>query len=536
MKHLLFFNGPIITMTGERAYPEAIGVTDGRITYVGSLAEAKQSADQEETEYIDLQGHTLMPAFIDAHSHIMEQAEFFQYADLRECRSFQDIIDTLRQYQKAHHVTAEGIIVGVCYDHNQLKEKRHPDKFVLDQVSKDIPIYIRHTSSHMGVGNSKLLALAGITENTPDPEGAKFGRVKNSRIPDGYTEELAAMAYCTPIITERSHPQWEKLVEKAEAYYASYGVTTAQDGATTTKSFNILRDVSKTKKLPLDIVCYIKSDEDPEAVMAHNPEYTQQYHDRLKIGGWKNFLDGSPQGKTAWLSKPYEHSGTYCGYPAMKDEELTKNLVSALNHGRQVLAHCNGDAASEQYIRCYEKALALTTNKKAHLLRPVMVHCQTVRTDQLDRMVKLHMLPSVFVAHTYYWGDVHLRNLGVMRGSHISPVKDMVDRHMIYNFHRDTPVVPINMLNSVWAAVNRLTKTGKVIGPEERIDVYDALKGITCNAAYAYGEETQKGTLEVGKLADLVILDRNPLTVPAIQLQDIRVLKTFKEGQLIYEK
>ena len=535
MVQTIYFNGDLITMTGMETNPEAL-VTEGRIiSYIGSLSEAEMRA-QADTRYVDLNGKTLMPAFIDPHSHIMEKAEFFQYADLSGCQSFQDIVQVLQEHMKTRHIGEDGVVVGVGYDHNALREGRHPDKYVLDAVSRQIPIYIRHASSHMGVGNSRMMELAGIHDNTPDPEGAKFGRVTAAGEPNGYTEELNAMAYCYTVIDSRTAADWEILLAEAQQYYLSYGITTAQDGATNRQSFEILKRLAEQGKFDIDIVCYIRSDENPEDMIEKNPSYAKGYRHRLKIGGCKNFLDGSPQGKTAWLSQPYEGETSYCGYAAMSDKQLTEYLLTAIDHGRQVLSHCNGDAAADQYIRCYQKALVLSRYPDKMCLRPVMVHCQTVREDQLEAMVPLHMIPSFFVGHTYYWGDVHLKNLGVARGSRISPVREALERGLIYNFHRDTPVVSADMLHSVWAAVNRITKNGVSIGPEWRISVYDALKGITCYAAYAYGEEKNKGTLEEGKLADLVILDQNPLKVQPIAIQDIQVMETIKEGCSLYQR
>lgn len=165
----------------------------------------------------------------------------------------------------------------------------------------------------------------------------------------------------------------------------------------------------------------------------------------------------------------------------------------------------------------------------------MMIHCQTVRDDQLDRMAELKMVPSIFIAHTYYWGNVHLKNLGPVRGAHISPVKAAMDRGLVYNFHQDPPVVKPDMMHTVWCAVNRLTRSGQPIGQDQCIGTYDALKGVTINGAYAYHEENVKGSLLAGKLADMVILDQNPLKVEKMKLANVKVLMTIKEGNVVYE-
>ncbi|PJH58641.1 amidohydrolase, partial [Salmonella enterica subsp. enterica serovar Typhimurium] len=192
------------------------------------------------------------------------------------------------------------------------------------------------------------------------------------------------------------------------------------------------------------------------------------------------------------------------------------------------LVHCNGDAASDQLLNMYSEALEESGNPNKGNLRPTMIHCQTIRNDQLDQMAELDMLPSIFVAHTYYWGDVHLKNLGEERGSRISPAKSALDRGLCFNLHQDSPVVKPLMLHTIWAAVNRITRNGVAIGPKERIGVYDALKAVTINAAYEYFEEDLKGTIEKGKLADLVVLDKNPLEVDPMAIKDIQVVRILK--------
>lgn len=166
----------------------------------------------------------------------------------------------------------------------------------------------------------------------------------------------------------------------------------------------------------------------------------------------------------------------------------------------------------------------------------MMIHCQTVRNDQLDRMARLNMIASIFVGHVWYWGDIHLQNFGSLRGSRISPVKDALDRGVTVNFHQDTPVTKPDMLHSVWCAVNRISRSGAVIGAEQKISVYDALKAVTIQAAYEYFEEDTKGSIEAGKRADLVILDRSPLDVDPMEIKDIQVMMTIKDGAVIYRR
>lgn len=254
----------------------------------------------------------------------------------------------------------------------------------------------------------------------------------------------------------------------------------------------------------------------------------------MKIGGYKIILDGSPQGRSAWLSKPYiGGEGTENGYPYWEDEAVKGFVSQAVKEGRQILAHCNGDGASEQFLNAYEAAMA---EKGKEELRPVMIHCQTVRKDQLKRMAKMGMIASMFVGHVWYWGDVHRKNLGEERGNSISPARDAIDQGVIVNFHQDTPVTKPDMLHSVWCSVNRVSLGGRVIGENQKISVYEALKAVTIHGAYEYFEEDEKGSIEEGKKADLVILSQSPLEVEPDKIKEIQVLETIKEGDVVYKK
>ena len=529
----LYYGGDIVTMREETDAPEAVLVTDGKISYVGELAEARRQC-LPDAEEINLKGKTLMPSFIDPHSHIAMLAQYTDFANLGKCTSFKDLAVTLSGWLKEKRLAEGEVLVGYGYDHNFLDEQQHPTKEVLDRVSDTIPVCILHTSGHMCVANSVLLRECGITADTPDPEGGKFGREEDGT-PNGYIEEVPAMVKVLIPVFSRVKADFARQLEKAQQIYLKYGITTVQDGSTNASGFQKLAECAKEQVFHLDVVSYVLAD-DLEKTAEEYPEYYQKYHNRLKIGGAKIILDGSPQGRSAWLRNPYEGEETYCGYPAHTQEETDRWVETAVEKGYQLLAHCNGDAASGQYLAAFEKAAAKTPEnpEKIRALRPVMIHCQTVGDDQLDEMKELGMIPSIFVAHTWYWGDVHLKNLGSVRGAHISPARAAMERGLIYNFHQDTPVVEPDMLHTVWCAVNRVTRSGKPIGQEQCIGVYEALKGVTVHGAYAYHEEERKGTLEAGKLADMVILDRNPLKTDKMQIRDIQVLETIKEGETLY--
>lgn len=527
----IYVNGTILTMEEDALYAEAVCVENGRIVAVGTEKEILK-LKKEEDEVLDLKGKTMLPGFIDGHSHFAGTANAMTQCDLTNCTSFQEIVDAMKAFKEKRGLSDDAWLVGCNYDHNFLQEERHPDRFVLDKISETNPILLIHASSHMGVTNSKGLALQKIDEKTGDRADGRYGRVEGTDIPNGYMEEKVFLEFQSKL-PMTSLEELMHLMAEAQNLYASYGITTVQDGMVGKPLFQLLKTASEMGILKLDIVGYEDIMTATDLLEQKNP-YVGKYEKHLKLGGYKVFLDGSPQGKTAWMLEPYEGEAEYRGYPIHSDDTLRGYIETALDDGQQLLAHCNGDAAAEQYVAQFEQVLEGREKKDSY--RPVMVHAQLVRKEQLERMAKLGMMPSFFIAHTYYWGDIHKKNFGWERASRISPAKDALDCGLKFTFHQDSPVVPPDMMRTVSSAVNRVTKSGQILGEEEKISVLEALKAITVYGAYQYHEEEEKGTIAVGKYADFVVLEENPLEAEKEQLADISVLLTIKENQVVYRR
>lgn len=523
----LYFGGPILTM--EDPVPrQALLEQGGKILAVGSLEELTVLAG--DCRQIDLQGHCLLPGFIDPHSHFTTLGTALTSCDLTGSASPGEIVDRLRRFLQQHPPADGGWVVGFGYDNNLLPGAAHPTRQLLDQVSYTVPVLISHASGHMGAANSAALAAMGLTAATPDPEGGLYGRTADGQL-SGYMEERAFTAAGAAVPPPAADLLVGSLLRGQEIYLQN-GITTAQDGMTGQKELALLRLLAERQQLKLDVVGYVDLANFPD-LLAQTPTYSGGYRHHLRLGGYKIFLDGSPQGRTAWLSAPYlGGDGHYCGYPIHTDEQVRRLVQKSLDDGRQLLCHCNGDAASQQYIEAFQAVLG----QKSCPTRPVMIHAQTVRDDQLAQMAPLGMIASFFTAHTYYWGDVHLKNLGPARAGHISPAVSAIENGVVYTFHQDTPVLPPDMIDTLWCAVNRTTRAGVVLGPDQKLSTYQALEGITKNAAYQYFEERQKGTLAPGKLADMVILSQDPLQLPGDELRRLQVLATCKEGRWVYQK
>ena len=538
-KTTVFLDGNILTMDDERPIVEALAVRDGRILATGSRAEVVAAAGAE-MEVRRLAGYTLLPGFIDSHGHISAVISFMAFENIASppVGEIRDIADIQRLLSKKASATPAGDwIMAAGYDDSLLAEQRHPDRFDLDRVSKEHPIMAWHVSGHLMACNSLCLELAGISAATDDPKGGLIRRVEGSREPNGVLEESAVYRVYFDLLPVHETSGRLALLERAQDYYAGFGITTVQDGASSPMDLQTLQQASQQGLLKLDVVAY------PwylhASVLEGQFPYAQDYAGHFRIGGVKLSLDGSPQGKTAWLTEPYHvppagRTADYRGYASMSDETAAGYIREFFAKGVPVLAHANGDAAADQLLAAVRKANVL--HGKADR-RTVMIHAQTARDDQIDLMQTEYVMPSYFVAHTFFWGDWHRDSvLGPVRGARISPLASTLTRGVPFTIHNDAPVVPADMMRLVWSAVNRLTRSGKTLGAAQKISVVEALKAITINGAYQYFEEDSKGSLKAGKLADLVILSDNPLEVDTQALKDIEVVETIKEGVTVYRR
>lgn len=521
----IYYGGDILTMDENCKEAEAVWVKDKRICGLGSFS--KLIADAPNAKLVDLKGCCLMPSFIDSHSHITAFAATLNLISLSECNSREEVVSKLKREKQG--MKPEEWIIGFGYDHNRFPDLMHPDKSDLDQVSVKQPVLITHASGHMGAVNEKGLALLNITPQTPDPKGGKIGRLEDKTTPNGYLEENAFLSV-QAVLPSKSRRDLLLQLQTAQDIYLSYGITTAQDGKSTEAEISLLAQAQKEGNLKIDIVSFVDIRHGRNLISEYG-QYCKGYRSHYRIGGYKMFLDGSPQGRTAWLSEPYEKaSDGYRGYPALSDQEVEACIDLAESENRQILAHCNGDAAAAQYISAYGRR----RGKKD--LRPVIIHAQLLRKDQLSLVKEYQMIPSFFVAHIFYWGDTHIRNLGRKRALEISPLASCVKQNIPFTIHQDTPVIRPDMFMSIWCAVNRISRDGVSFSPEERISPYEAIKAVTVNAAYQYHEEKEKGSIQVGKLADLIIVSENPLTCKADKLKEIEVLETIKEGRTLFLK
>ncbi|MEE4299416.1 MAG: amidohydrolase [Pseudomonadales bacterium] len=528
----------VVTVHDDRPRAEAVAVEAGLITAVGGEREVMALAD-DATRIERLDG-TLVPGFFDAHGHLWLTGLQALFADLMPppdggVRSIAELQQGLRVWAAEEQVDLDGgWIVGMGYDDAQLLQRRHPTREELDAVSTQRPVFAVHQSWHLGAVNSVALARLGIDADTPDPEGGHIRRDADGE-PTGVLEETAFTGALLPVLAGLDAAAAGELVRRGIEAYVANGFTTAQEGAAGAPMLAALGGAAALAPLPIDVTAY--------ATIAHleaHPELfprDRAYDNGLRIAGTKLLLDGSPQGRTAWLTSPYHRppggrGPDYRGYPINRDEEVRAWVDRAFAEGCQVIAHANGDAAADQLIDAVRAARA---RHGAGDRRTIVIHAQTLRDDQLDAMAELDMYPSYFSAHTFYWGDWHRDVvLGPRRADRISPTRSALDRGLWFTIHHDAPIIDPNPLRLIHATVNRRTRSGDILGPEQRVDALTALKATTLWAARQAFEEDEKGSIEVGKRADLALLSGDPLAVDPEAIIGLRVLGTMKDGRWVY--
>jgi len=537
----IYFGGDILTMESDSPiYVESIVIESGLIIYTGSLDEANKKFP--DAKKCDLKGKTLMPGFIDGHCHFAGfpgqsvGAQILPPPDAT-VGNIPTLIQVLKEWATPENIELTGWIFGLGFDDSVLEEKRFPNKFDLDKVSKDIPIMIIHISGHFASVNSKGLEMLNINSNTKDPEGGIIRRVKGSEEPNGVLEELAAIPYMPVVLGPKSEEAMMTFLNSGQDMAMSYGYTTAQEGRAMPNTHAFLEEVAKQELLKIDIVSYI--DYSIADSLLRTEWYSPSYTNHYRIGGMKITLDGSPQGRTAWRTQPYllppdgAEKG-YKGYPAIpNDQDVIDIYEIAYKNQWQILTHANGDAAMDQMIRTMSLVQQKYGKKNR---RDVLIHGQYVRDDQLDDLQKLGVVASLFPLHTYYWGDWHAQLIGDSLANFISPTRAALDKKMNITIHTDAPVALPNLMRVIWTATTRVSRSGKIIGADQRLTVYEALKCITDWSAYQHFEEKTKGTLTQGKIADLVLLNKNPLKTNLQEVKDIIVMETIKNGKTVFKR
>lgn len=534
---VVFTGGPILTLDGPApTYAEAVVVEGGLIGFVGEADEARRRFPGAAIR--DLHGHALLPGFVDAHSHLLGGIDLVQQvnvagAPMGPCRDIGDVVAALARHRDEAAVPAGQWIVGWGYDPDTLAERRPITRLDLDDAFPAHPVLLHHVSWHGAVLNGVGLARAGIGAGTPTPAGGVIARLPGSDEPSGLLMEAAML----PALAALPRPDLDERLARLDAVqrmYAAQGYTHAQDGLTGTDDLRLLQRAAREGRLFLDVVA-LASFAETDAWLGSPDFPIGGYDGHFRIAGMKALADGSPQGRTAYLTEPYLTEGpggqhAWRGEPIVPADQLAALVARVLSAGVQVFVHANGDAAVDDVLAAVSGAGVSAADDR----RTVMIHSQVQRPDQLEDYVRLGICPSYFSNHCFFWGDVHRTNLGPERAEGISPLRSAAAAGLRVSNHCDFPVTPLDPFHQLWTAMARTTRSGRVLGPHERIDGYAALQALTSGAAYQVFEEDRKGRIAPGLLADLVVLSADPLAAGVDAIRDVTVLETIKEGVTVH--
>ncbi len=565
--------GRVLTMDDRRPRAEAVALRDGHVLAVGSKDEVLQHRD-EQTIVTFLASGCVVPGFVEAHGHLVQVALRtgtvpLEPPPLGGVASISDLVETLRGGlarrerggQLGGQLGVDDWLIGWGYDHGSLAEGRHPTRHDLDRVAADRPIVVIHRSGHVVALNSAGLVRVGINDRSRNPPG---GRIHREPVggPTGVLEGAAVRRALAPLRELRADPaRFDAAVREAMTLYASRGVTTCQEAQAGPEAVAALRAAATRAPLPLDLVVFVGSHGNAaERLLGREDPTWGTYAGGLRLGGVSLSLDGSLLGRTAWLTAPYHRlpgnplelaacddplstdaappptrvGALYAGYPALRGPELDRQLRRFRQAGWDVMAHCQGDAAADQLLAALERVREEVPDGAG---RVSLVHALTLRDDQLDRMAALDVVPSFFVGQVRYWGERHRDLLlGPERAARLAPVAAASARGLAYTLHEDAPTTPPDPLRSVATAALRRTASGDVLGPEQRVTIEEALKAVTLHPARLLGEDAKKGSIEVGKVADLAILSADPTRCDEATLRRIEVLQTLKRGLPIYRR
>ncbi len=534
----LFYGGDILPMTGRNTRLDALLIRDNIIIDTGDKKTLEKKHEPID-HYVDLKGRTLLPGFNDSHMHLLAFGESLQLCKLEGTGSIAELKERVHLFAKS---TEDFWIVGRGWNQDYFLEGKLPSASDLDAVVPDRPVVLSRACGHILVCNSIALEAAGISKNTLQPAGGAFD-VDHEGRPTGILRENA-MALVFSKLPEPSEEKLENAIIAGAEYALSQGFTSVQSDDLCAHPMHLNKLVLHTlHKLSLEKRLPIRVDEQSLFITLENflsfidaGYKTGKGDGFFKEGPLKILADGSLGARTAFLTHPYEDAPDTCGIAMYTQDELTALVLAANQHGIPAAIHAIGDRTIDMALEAFRCS---KTKMPEHTLRNSIVHCQITRPDQFETMKSLGVLAHVQPIFIQYDKDIVQARLGEMRGQTTYAWRTMLQSGIALAFGSDCPVEAMDIMPNLFSAIARTDLSGNPHGgwmPAERLDAYTALEGFTIGGAYASGEEDIKGSLEVGKLADFVILDQNPLKVSPQDLLNTNVLETWVDGSLAYRK
>lgn len=526
----VFINGHVMTGELDQKPVSAVAVSDGRIVALGSDADVKAWSGPS-TEVIDLKGRTMAPAFNDSHCHPMSVGFGLQQVDASTPPNV-NIADITRRIAERVRETPSGMwVTARGYDQARLSDQRHPNRQDLDAVAPDNPVIVVRACGHIAAVNSRALELAGITRNTPDPQGGTIDRDEHGE-PTGVVRE-AAQHLVRDKIAEPTAEQIRQALIMAGKQFLSVGVTSVGEaGIRRAEEMKAYQDLARSGELPVRTYLMMMIDETlgPLSQLGIRTGFGDRW---LRIGPAKIFLDGSIGGRTARMSQPYENEDDNLGLWMQDPNVMKDKLKAAHKAGFQCCAHAIGDAAIELLIQSFEEALDEDPRPNS---RHRIEHSSILRPDLIDRIKKIGAIPVPGTTFLYAFRNAYVQNLGMDRIRYAYAMNTFFKRGIIASASTDAPVDSTKAMIGIQTMVTRRSEEGEEVWPEERVSLEQAVRAYTYNSAYASFEEKIKGTIEPGKLADLVVLETDLRQVKPEELEHVEVDLTMSEGKIAYSR
>jgi len=528
---IVFLNGEVITADSTNSVVEAVAVKKNRIIGVGTNSEVRALIG-EETNVIDLQGRSLLPGFIDSHLHLILYG-VFQLGVSCKAGHIESIEDVLKDLRKKAIETPKGEWIRAWgFNETIVKEKRYPTKEELDAISLDHPILVARTCGHISVVNGVALERARITEHTPNPKGGFIEKNQEGRL-TGRLVEAAHMEMNE--VAGYTGDELLKATKIASDHFIKAGITSIHEaGGYGADSYRLMQQAVKKKDIRVRVyamICTLNNSHEFVEKMLNAGVVTGTGDEWFKVGPAKVFTDGSSTGPTIATREPYTSDSNNSGILYYSEEEIYQFLGKAHKKGYQITVHAQGDRAIEMYLNCVEKALR-ESPRKNHRHR--VEHAGISTPDLQERMKKLEVIPIPNPPFPYEFGEIYVHNYGE-RVNYMYPARDFIDRGIIAAAGSDSPITDFNPLVGIHTAVNRKSRNGAEIGSGQAISVLEAIKLYTWNGAYASFEEEIKGSIEVGKLADLIILNDSILKVDSREIKNLKVEATMIDGEFAYQ-
>ena len=535
----LFINGEIYSMKKEGEKFQSLGVKDGKIIFLGTDEEAK---NLNSKELIDLKGKMMIPGMADAHLHLYAYCQNLTFVDLAKVHNINEMISLMKE--KVKNVKKGDWVKGVNFDQSKWKENRFPTLEEMDSISKDNPIIIKRCCLHAVVANSKALEMASIGKNYQAGSGGIVELDKDG-MPNGILREQSTKVF-DDILPDplKDIEVQKKIMQDVLNDMSSKGITTIHTYAAKiwqyNEDINIYKNFEKEGKLPLRVTVCIDELFEPEIL---TKEKLNNPYRKVQLGAYKIFSDGSMGSRSAALKKPYSDDPQNSGFMLFTQEELNNKILTGYEHGLQPAIHAIGDRALDMTLAAIEYTLKTTKEKgmtdeeQKNRLPFRIIHVQMIDDDLLERMKKLPLvldIQPIFLCTDLHWIE---DRIGKERLKGSFALKTMEKAGLIQTGGSDCPVETYEPLKGIYAAVTRQDMEGypaEGFLPEERLSVYEALCMYTKNVHYATGQESVLGTLEIGKFADLTVLEKNLFKIDKKEIKDVKVEQTYVAGNCVF--